>query len=296
MSHANKIYDSDPHFSISPITRLIKNESSRKTTLIQNDHNSERFSFSMERFVEGHDMTECNRVEIHFVNGTNKDIYTVDDLRISPEDENTVVFTWLLEKTATRYEGKLEFAVCFACVLADETVDYAWNTAICDSITIKRGMNNTAAIVDDNPDMFNKLKYDFNVHKADFESFVQTTGFNFDFLSKDVAAINKAPDRSQPNGDIFETNTGYHLGEQAFLRVEFPSEASDGDMIYLNFYSGEIPTNFWMITTNTSDMELIPDANTGYEIYARYVMPISAEFTELNGKWIVNYSEYTIGR
>ena len=119
---------------------------------------------------------------------------------------------------------------------------------------------------------------------------------NLNLINKNIAAINKAPATSQPGGDIFETNTAYHLGEQAVLRVEFPSEASDGDVIYLNFYSGEIPTNFWMITTNMSDMELIPEANTGYEIYARYVMPISAEFTELNGKWIVNYSEYTIGR
>ena len=44
MAHKHSVYDTDTHFSINQITQAIKNESSSKTTLIQYDHNSERFT------------------------------------------------------------------------------------------------------------------------------------------------------------------------------------------------------------------------------------------------------------
>jgi hypothetical protein len=157
MSHVNKIYDSDPHFTINPITRQIKNDSNQKTTLIQNDHNSERFSFSMPKFIEGHDMTECNRVEIHYKNNGFEDVYEVNDMQTSPEDEETVVFSWLLSNNATKNEGKLEFSVRFACI-NDDSVDYAWHTAIHSGITISKGMNNAQAVVDDNSDVLAQWK------------------------------------------------------------------------------------------------------------------------------------------
>ena len=72
MGHA--IIDSDARFTINPITRAILNETSRKTILIQGDHNSERYTFEMPMYVEGHDMTLCNRVEVHYLNiGAKKD-------------------------------------------------------------------------------------------------------------------------------------------------------------------------------------------------------------------------------
>ena len=153
MSHVNKVFDSDPHFTISPITRQIVNDSSKKTTLIQYDHNSERFSFELDRIVEGHDMTECNLVEVQFINtGANssevtKDVYEVKDLQIKPDDDTKIVFTWLLSNNATMYEGKLAFAIRFACINADGSVDYAWHTATHENIKISKGMNNADDVV-----------------------------------------------------------------------------------------------------------------------------------------------------
>ncbi len=66
MSHNHNIADSDTRFIIDPITRIIRNQASKKTTLMQNDHNSERFTFELPRYVEGHDMSLCNAVEIHY--------------------------------------------------------------------------------------------------------------------------------------------------------------------------------------------------------------------------------------
>ena len=157
MSHANIIYDSDPHFTINTTTRQIVNDSSKKTTLMQYDHNSERFSFSLDRFIEGHDMLECNCVEVHY---KNDGVYEVKDLQIDPEDESKLVFSWLVSGDATQTVGALDFLIRFACVLDDDTVDYAWHTAVFKGISVTSGMNNGKAVAESYPDVLAQWKSD----------------------------------------------------------------------------------------------------------------------------------------
>ena len=121
MGHVHTVSDTDTIFSINPITRAIKNESNRKTTLIQGDHNSERYTFEIPRYIEEHDMSLCNKVEVHYLNigenGTKKKgIYTVDDLKLS-EDKEKVICSWLISENATEYKGALNFLVRYMCVL-----------------------------------------------------------------------------------------------------------------------------------------------------------------------------------
>ena len=84
--HKHPVYDTDLHLLIDPITREITNESG-KTVIMQYDHNSERFTFEIPRYVDGHDMSLCNVVEFHYINTDandktiqNADVYQVDDL------------------------------------------------------------------------------------------------------------------------------------------------------------------------------------------------------------------------
>lgn len=146
MGHKHPVYDTDTRFSINPVTRMIKNESSRKTKLVQGDHNSERFTFELPRYIEGHDMSECNVVEVHYLNidSTSKDqnsgLYTVEDLQTSPEDEAKVICSWLISENATRLVGPLNFLVRFRCVENDYTT-YAWNTAVHSDVSISNGIN-----------------------------------------------------------------------------------------------------------------------------------------------------------
>lgn len=124
MAHKHSVYDSDTHFIINPITRTIRNVGSQKIILIQKDHNSERFTFELPRFIEQHDMSLCNKVEIHFINAekvgknpkSHADVYTVDDLQITPDDENVVICSWLISKNVTMYAGALCFLVVFKCI------------------------------------------------------------------------------------------------------------------------------------------------------------------------------------
>lgn len=169
MAHLHSIYDTDPHFSIDPVTRAIKNESTRKTALVQGDHNSERFTFEMPRMVEGHDMSLSTRIEVHFINiasdksGQSENVYIVDDMQISPnsEDESIIIFSWLLSGNATLYNGSLAFAIRFVC-LDGETLEYAWHTAPYTSLSITKGINNGEAVIEDNSDILAKWEQDID--------------------------------------------------------------------------------------------------------------------------------------
>lgn len=157
MLHINKIKDTDPYFIIEPITRAIRNVSTSKTTVIQHDHNSERFTFELPRYIEGHDMMECNLIEVHYENGSEKGIYIVDDLAIIEGEESKLKCTWLLSRNATLNVGALKFLLRFSCIQEDGTVDYAWNTAPYAGITVSTGLYNTEHIEKTYPDAIAEL-------------------------------------------------------------------------------------------------------------------------------------------
>lgn len=152
MSHTHNLYDSDMRFLIDPSTRSIKNQS-KKTIIVRGDHNSERFTFEMPRMIEGHDMSTCDIVQIHYLNIDSSNtkyegLYTVDDIQISSEDDQKVVFSWLISRNASRSVGALNFIVRFICTAADGTVDYVWSTTIHNEISVSETINNTETVVE----------------------------------------------------------------------------------------------------------------------------------------------------
>ena len=166
MAHIHEVIDSDKCFTIDPITRLIVNDAgNKKTQLIQNDHNSERFAFQLPRYIEGHDMSLSNKVEVHYINldQTSNErsvgVYEVTDLALS-EDNESVLLSWLISNNATKYVGVLSFAICFKC-MSDDVIDYSWNTAINSSIQIAKGMYNSEIITKDYIDVLEVWKEEF---------------------------------------------------------------------------------------------------------------------------------------
>jgi hypothetical protein len=149
MAHAHKVYDSDTHFIIDTVTREILNETSGKTILIQNDHNAERFTFRIPKLVEGHDMSKCNRIEIHYINvdavtrEKSANVYESNDVQNYTENgEEFITFSWLISENATKYVGNLSFCIVFKCTTSEGDVDYRWHSAINSKISIASSINN----------------------------------------------------------------------------------------------------------------------------------------------------------
>ena len=151
--HNHNVYDTDNKFTVDGISRAIKNVSSSKTTVMQFDHNSEVFTFEVPRYIEGHDMTECNRVEVHYLNvdtatkEENKGIYLIDDLTVNAEDDTKLTCSWTISQNATKLVGSLNFLLRFMC-LTDDIVDYVWNTSIFSGIYVSKGIYNSDIVAE----------------------------------------------------------------------------------------------------------------------------------------------------
>ena len=157
MSHESKIRDTETHFIINPETRTITTASSGNNVLVQNDHNSERFTFEIPRYVDGHDMLESTEVRIHYRNQSTgslfqqNGVYFPDDMAVMEDDNDTVAFSWLLSYDTTQQVGNLQFSIQFVCY-ENGAVEYAWNTGIYKDINVIESINNVPEVVAENTD------------------------------------------------------------------------------------------------------------------------------------------------
>ena len=178
MAHIHDVYDQDNHFIIDPITRDITSQS-EKISITQYDHNSERFTFEIPKIIEGHDMSLCDKVRVHFINiGSNrsnvsKGVYEVDDIRVSSDDSDMLLFSWLISRAATEYSGKLNFSIRFYCISDDNIVDYSWATSIFTGVKISNGIDNSEAITEDYVDILEQWKNEITMKIDDIDSKIE---------------------------------------------------------------------------------------------------------------------------
>ena len=159
MAHLHPVYDTNEPFVVDADSGLITYPSGGALVLIQMDHNSERYTFKMPRYIDGHDMTKCDLVQIHYINISSENtrnkrsgIYTVTDLKASTDDENTATWTWLVSQNATQYVGSLNFAVRFACTSGSK-IDYSWNTRVYSSISVLVSIDSSDFIIEQYDDI-----------------------------------------------------------------------------------------------------------------------------------------------
>lgn len=159
MATKHPVIDTDNHFIVNPETRSVVGQSATKKSLMQYDHNSERFTFELPLEIEGHDMSLCDVIEIWFENSgtgtsvsTRKVAYGVykvrgegeevyDDVDVDTEKE-VMTFSWLVKDKATQYAGTLKFQLKFIChdpEFADKIL-YKWHTNINSEISITAGL------------------------------------------------------------------------------------------------------------------------------------------------------------
>ena len=228
MTHSNIIVDSDAFFEIDPITRSIKNLTPSKISVMQNDHNSERFTFSIPRYVEGHDMSTSDKVEVHYINinSATKEqstgIYEMPDLKIDSDDTEKVTCSWLLSCNATKYAGKLSFLVRFVCLDGNE-IEYAWNTAVFEGISVGQGLNVSDEILEEYVDIIEawktQLQAEINVwvdetvaEQVDVQQ-IQTNKVNIETLEADQNVLKARVDNlltsETVDGELIDVRVGY---------------------------------------------------------------------------------------
>lgn len=162
----HNVVDSDVLFTVNAFTRAITTDKSQKTVIMQGDHNSERFTFEIPRYIEGHDMYACNSVQVYFLNIENNKkgdnnhrtgVYTVTDLQLSPDKNDTLICSWLISKNATTYAGILSFMLRLSC-MTEESIEYRWNTDVYSDIHVVKGLNGDLAFEAEYVDIIEQWK------------------------------------------------------------------------------------------------------------------------------------------
>lgn len=158
MAHLHPVYDTDPHFSIDSTSRGITYESTERLVIVQGDHNSQRYTFELPRYIDGHDMMLCDLVQVHYINiessgrGRSTGVYKVTDMQLATDDNNTVVLSWLLSQNATKYVGSLNFVIRFVCTSGSK-IDYAWSTTVYSAVAIIASIDNAELVVEQYADV-----------------------------------------------------------------------------------------------------------------------------------------------
>lgn len=170
--HTHPVPDTDTYFVIDPITRKIENTNPKKNVIMQYDHNSERFTFELPRYIDGHDMLECTSVTVNVDNieviesdgeepiepCVNSDAPDMTDLRLHPTDPEKVICSWLISRNSTQLAGILSFHIEFKCVDSAGNVVYEWSTDQYDEIIIKARKKNGAAAIAEHSDLLEQWR------------------------------------------------------------------------------------------------------------------------------------------
>lgn len=163
MAHQHPVRDTDLHFVIDPVTRVVKNNS-EKIVIMQHDHQSEILTFELPRYIDTHDMSLCDTVRVHYINiGTSSKytpvsgVYEVNDLQIDAVNDSIVTCSWTLTNNTTRLEGTLNFIVRFSCLTGD-TIDYSWSTAIYSGIAVAKTIDSSDYVMTAIPDILEQWK------------------------------------------------------------------------------------------------------------------------------------------
>ena len=135
------VKDFDSPFVVDPTTRKITNKGIKDKVLICGDHDSERFTFEIPRFIEGRDVAACNSVQVHYINvgkggKTSTGVYQIDDLNVYPFTNNILTCSWLISSNATKHEGRLRFMLRFATIENEAEITYAWYTEVFDGVPV----------------------------------------------------------------------------------------------------------------------------------------------------------------
>lgn len=250
MAHVHPISDDDRQFVIDPNSRSISYDG-EVITLVQGDHNSEVFSFEIPRIVEGHDMSLCDEIKIHYINtdrkkkNNSKDVYLVKDITVN---NDTLVFDWIISGNATKYYGSLSFLIQFCCREDDGSYSYIWHTDTFTGVTIASSYNNSETVAEDFSDILEewrsqvfsqielsnqniqKINEDYNTNIAKLDE-----GYNTN-IAKLTDAVETA---DQYIGDYTYKELAFEIKKEDWIVGESggmpPCYETDVDLSFMNF-------------------------------------------------------------
>jgi lysophospholipase L1-like esterase len=210
-THGHDVIDADAVFKVDAVTRAITTDKKEIKVIKQGDHNAEKFTFEIPRYIEGHDMYLCNSVQVHFLNietnkkGENKfvtGVYTVNDFQL--KDDETLTCSWLLSKNATVYAGNLSFMISLSC-LTGINVDYRWITGTYSDIYITDSLNANLSFEEQYVDVIEQWKASVKKELYSYIDFMVSNGISTSMRDLSTEVNNQLSEITENlNADLLE--------------------------------------------------------------------------------------------
>jgi hypothetical protein len=239
---SHNVIDSDITFIVDPFTRAITSENPQKYVIMRGDHNSERFTFKIPRYIEGHDMYLCNHVAVPYLNFEGKKkgqiyatgVYLSTDIHVDPEDPNMLVFSWLISSNATKFAGSLVFSVLMSC-MNGKIVEYRWGSDTYNQIAIADNLYSDVSFADEYVDVIEQWK---DTVKSEFIAYldqISTARYReiqsiiTDKLDGDILTL--TGNLNEQFNNFKDVINGYIEGFDAILKREITSMDSAIDIL-----------------------------------------------------------------
>lgn len=123
---------------------------------VESDDDVKRLHFSMPRHYGEFDLSKF-KFTINFENANyTGDIYPVDDLATS--DDNTITFSWLVDRVAFEKAGDVEFNICMKMYDEEGVVIKELNTTPA-ILRVLKGLETSEAVVENNPSLIDRVLF-----------------------------------------------------------------------------------------------------------------------------------------
>lgn len=111
---------------------------------IVGDKNSEIVSFRIDRYIEGHNISECSEYKVFWRHETTKKegYHTIDIVKVS-EDEDVVFLGWKIDDNVTETAGEIAFALKISDYDSDGECIYEFNTKEGSGLFVEPGFKSS---------------------------------------------------------------------------------------------------------------------------------------------------------
>lgn len=145
----------DKTLTINFDTRTITIPGTIKVLGVESDDDVHRLEFRVARYYCEFDLSEFD-IRINYMNAKGSgDMYIVDDLAIA-DDNETMTFTWLVDRFAFREKGDVKFIVCMKKYDDKGEVVKEFNTTIA-KLPVLEGLETETAVISSNTSLFDQL-------------------------------------------------------------------------------------------------------------------------------------------
>lgn len=113
-------------------------ESFNKIIGVTGDHNSEAVSFSIDKYIDSHDIEGCAEHKLYW---ENKEAETSGEatLKIKPQSQDKLILEWLVEGAVTEHAGEISFSLEITDYDVDGKLLYRWQATDGEGLIIKQG-------------------------------------------------------------------------------------------------------------------------------------------------------------